>query len=369
MVQTDCETLVLEHSVLQPTLGYAPHSIRVPRQLHRALLKPDAAAAERLRGRCILVVGDSTMGEVTHDLAVVLGANSTRWLGSIDLAKYTLQTLTEPEQGLTGLFHHSNRNTTLLSTRHDAIVFYRYIGNADINQNYQGLRSLRSATLRAELLRASGAWCGRRPRELWLWSLYHDIWYTTYLSESERREHMRFLEALAPHRAWIGHHSTNFSRSSFHRGRKIITPYLFNVSAPEAWWRSEVVDLPGWRYVDYREAWGCETSALGEWTGGTDDLSHGQSAVPSELPFAAASSAQCAERRARGKLPEIVIPPHAYVHEAPWVSPKLLCHGHLSMLRTRLALTTSWNGDNESKAGAGNAPKQSQSVTGRIKEM
>ena len=300
------------------------------------MLAPDHAA-EQLRGRCLIIVGDSTMGEITHDLAVVLGANSTRWLSTIDLTNFTLQRLTEESEGLTGLFHHANRNTTLLSAKVNAVVFYRYIGNANINLNYEGLKSLRSATLRAELRRASDAWCGKRPRELWLWSLYHDLWYSAYLDEGERRQHMDFLETLAPSRAWIAHHSTNFSRSSYKHGHKISTPFLFNVSGHEEWWRAETVGRLGWRYVDYRSAWKCETNALGALEASREHKV-GNSAVATEPPHAPTSAEQCRQWRAQGRLSELTIPPHIYTHENPWVSPKLLCHAHLSMLRTRLAL-------------------------------
>ena len=33
---------------------------------------------------------------------------------------------------------------------------------------------------------------------------------------------------------------------------------IFHLEPLEAWWRREVQARPGWRYVDYKDAWACE---------------------------------------------------------------------------------------------------------------
>ena len=114
--------------------------------------------------------------------------------------------------------------------------------------------------------------CGQRPRNLWFTSAYHDVAADVQLMKGYGAAELamlpgivRWLETLAPWRAWVSRHSPAMKAgiwgvAGLSDRKQLERPTLWNLTGVEAFWRSETERRKGWSYFDHRDAWGCEIS-------------------------------------------------------------------------------------------------------------
>lgn len=286
------------------TLPWMPPGARVPssmlprRRAAGAAEDAAAAAARLLHGRCLILLGDSSMTETAHDLAVLLHG-----LGARDAAGYLHRAVRMPGLATAKLGRGKyqlrvpvgpsappNRSSDFVVTfarthrkmwftaPSDTVVLHRSIAHENVSGNGMGIAALGSDALRAELAAMAQYRCGSRPRSLWLQSGYHDVlrlqerrfgdlmgpsrarWWGESCAHFERA--LAWAEGLAPHRLWLSRHAA--------RGVPCPRPPCpadvdRALEAIEGWVRAWVAARPAgaWRYVDHREAWACSPFAAG----------------------------------------------------------------------------------------------------------
>ncbi len=275
-----------------PLLPELPPGTLLPARLSQHLTpSPNRTASHGVRrelhGRCLVLLGSSTMAEAAHDLAVLLGANFSSYVvraTHMHGKPSGFESGKAPDR-VTATFYPNHRNFTLASASLDSRVYSRQVTGwprhgVDASGNYLGIRVLddpnpryanRSRSLRRGIAREVAAACGSRPREVWLNTGDHEWYYSnktrgdpyalsTALPEEEPisrefervlRKGMQFVETLAPSRAWVSRH---------------LEPAMTNPPSPgidvvgrriEAWAQSETARRAGWRYVDHRQPWSC----------------------------------------------------------------------------------------------------------------
>ena len=114
----------------------------VPSHLHEMLTGPRKVATKHLRGKCLILLGDSTMSETATDLAVILGAP----VAELAVALQTFRRKNSSGLGaahvqLGGVdlfFSPSTRNMTVVSRRNDAVVYHRSISAPVLDGNFIG---------------------------------------------------------------------------------------------------------------------------------------------------------------------------------------------------------------------------------------
>lgn len=254
-----------------------PRHTLLPRWSVSHLGVQDEHLVKRLHGTCLILLGDSTVAETAHDLAILMGAPFERYLYAA-----TRMNLSEPsgiirapeanESGppLVARFYPGHRNFTIESSPPwDVVVYHRFIGHSSLSGNYEGIRALAHPRLRTDIEQDAASACGNRSRELWLNSGAHDPearpeeTHATQLSASfanAARSAIGWAETLAPRRLWLSRHSSAAHHARCSRRDYECRGSIFHLEAIEAWWRQELHPRPGWAYVDHREAWECEQS-------------------------------------------------------------------------------------------------------------
>lgn len=162
-----------------------------------------AVAGQLLRGQCVLLLGDSTMTETAHDLAILLhglsGAaldeymhRATRMGGNNTYGRAVLQK--DANQSLRGqknqlnistgragarnlsvVFEPNHRKLVFHAEASDTVVVHRFIGHSSVALDFMGIRSLANPEVREEITAMANEHCGVRRRVLWLESGYHDV--------------------------------------------------------------------------------------------------------------------------------------------------------------------------------------------------
>ena len=196
-----------------PWMQELPNNTRLPIWAR----EPDALAA-RLRRRCFILLGDSTMAETAHDLALLSGADFTTWLQRATRMHVDESKLSS--NGVSGAFYPDHRNFTL-SLPGGGRVYERFIGAVKLADNGEGVRVLQNPALRATIERSISATCGELPRELWLQTGYHDpeghllrghSRPITEAYDEAVNASLPWLEALAPKRSFLSRHSVGMYR-------------------------------------------------------------------------------------------------------------------------------------------------------------
>ena len=228
-----------------------------------------------LRGLCLLVLGDSTTSETVHDLALMLldvkgnahwdyMHRATRMPRSADVKVNlanehswlpTRQIFVLSAHGGNVTFAPSHRRMWFKAAASDTVVAHRFIGHADLDDNYMGVATVNQETVRREITGMAEDLCEHRPRVLWFQSGYHELVQARTLRCTAQRpcnlvlteelrmryeQALEWLESLTPHRVWLSRHSTSVD----------------NVSSLEEWARS-LLPRRLWLYSDHREAWAC----------------------------------------------------------------------------------------------------------------
>ena len=197
----------------------------VPQHLYPALIAPATAVANaHLRGKCFLLLGDSTMAETATDLGLVLGTsliNLERELRRLWGWNETTSPSRAKLNGNTFRFHPSTRNMTIVSPEHDAIVYHRFVAHPapTLVGNFKGINSLHDVPLRHEIEASATRLCGTRDRVLWLQAGYHDVAGNGALAQAgetaattrnkwatDASAALTWLEGLAPERSWLSRH-------------------------------------------------------------------------------------------------------------------------------------------------------------------
>ena len=315
----------------------------VPQHLNPALLAPAASLANaHLRGKCFILLGDSTIGETATDLGLVLGTS----LVSLERELRRLwgwDEHTSPSRAhLDGngfWFHPSTRNMTIVSHKYDAVVYSRFAAHPapTLVGNFMGIRSLLNSALQREINESTAHWCGARPRVLWLQAGYHDVAGNGALagvSESaaaarhvwaaDAKAVLRWLEALAPERTWLSRHVGSQVWVDPSKLERLVRNELLPART-----RAQPLDPRPWSYSDHREAWACESAATVAHRRGADSdqfdgvalhLVHDDRGTKQDHGAALKQALAAAEKKVVDKTP----PTQRY---------------YLSMLRTLQALT------------------------------
>ena len=260
-----------------------PERLPVPTDLLPATNASVASATgELLRGKCLVLLGDSTMTETAHDLAVLLfGLTGAAFDSYLRRATRMPSHATVRLENNVSLLHvggnargaeasvgnghpasnddgdgdgdgngafvtfaPTHRRMWFTAPRWNVTVVHRFIGHASLLGNGMGIRSLNAPELRAELEALVAEQCGARPRVLWLQSGYHDVENVKLLPLFRFffARAAEWAETLAPRRLWLSRQAAEHE----------------NVTRLEDWVRTS--GLPrrtGWTYVDHREAWAC----------------------------------------------------------------------------------------------------------------
>ena len=237
----------------------------VPQHLYPALIAPATAVANaHLRGKCFLLLGDSTMAETATDLGLVLGTsliNLERELRRLWGWNETTSPSRAKLNGNTFRFHPSTRNMTIVSPEHDAIVYHRFVAHPapTLVGNFKGINSLHDVPLRHEIEASATRLCGTRDRVLWLQAGYHDVAGNGALAQAgetaattrnkwatDASAALTWLEGLAPERSWLSRHvGKNVWTDPSKLEHLVHHKLLPNRSQP-------------WTHSDHREAWACE---------------------------------------------------------------------------------------------------------------
>lgn len=263
-----------------PWLPRMPERLSVSSELLTAANASVASATgELLRGKCMVLLGDSTMTETAHDLAVLLfgltGSSFDNYLrratrmpshattrlennvsllhvggnvhgaeASVGNGQGHLASRDEGGDGAFVTFAPTHRRMWFTAPRWNVTVVHRFIGHASLMGNGMGIRSLNAPELRQELEALVAERCGARPRVLWLQSGYHDVENVKLLPLFRFffARAVDWAETLAPRRLWLSRQAAEHE----------------NVTAVEDWVRtSGIPPRASWTYVDHRRAWTC----------------------------------------------------------------------------------------------------------------
>ena len=264
------DNTVIPHSMLQAARRHTPHSSTAA-----------AAAATRLRGRCLILLGDSSVTETIHDLAILLHG-----LTSADRDEYVGRATRMPSaateqlpnnrsvlrvKSVEAYFEPSHRKMWFRETSSDTVVLHRFIGHMQLDKNGMGLRSLSSEQpgsnfVRKELERCTAERCDNtRPRTLWLQSGYHDVkkddarpGNLSLSFKSLFRSAIQWLESLASDRVWLTRHAAVEVNRVFKRAMAAAA-----IETIEEWVHEDpqglALEKRGWAISRHRDVWQCST--------------------------------------------------------------------------------------------------------------
>ena len=290
--------MVASCALMQPKLATSPGEAADGLAVQQALLSraaeltasrgdASARAARMLHGRCLILLGDSTMEETVDDLSILLwnlhgaaleqfASRASRMPSAADYtsADNTTSLLNMSSFGArhTGTisFQTNQRKMWFTHAPSDVVVLHRFIGHPELFGNARGIGTLNVLKVRSELLAMADAACGARPRVLWLQSGYHDV-ANPLLRGTLRDPHapgglatsyariaskaLDWSERLAPTRLWLSRHDFSV-KSAYEKAEG--TEHYNAVRFFEDWIQGHA--LPprrNWKYVDHREAWSC----------------------------------------------------------------------------------------------------------------
>ena len=251
-----------------------PQGVTVPFWVRTA----ERRVQQLLRGRCLIILGDSVAAEFAWDIAVLLGANYTELshmqasIGPCD--SHSLSHKYDRVSSFEVHLEPCQRSMSIIAPRPvNVTVFSHYIAHQNIFENYQGHTALFDTKLRDAVERKARTACEGRPRVLWmsspaLHSLYKDQQHK--LSDPEIVAHemtqalpiINWLESVAPERIWLSARSQNGSTYKLVKGKKIRQHRYFNTSTLENGWRAQLGSRAGWKVVDTHCAFTCETNSM-----------------------------------------------------------------------------------------------------------
>lgn len=190
---------------------------------------------------------------------------------------------------------------TIVSRAHNAVVSMRFNGHPAVDRvtgNFVGISSLTHLQLQRAIVASAQHWCGDRPRVVWLQSGYHDVAGSNYLlfpnpslkasqvpfNLTDEQFHvriahhqvvwrnnanlaLRWVETLAPRRAWLSRHSGRGAPIDVASLERHVQTTLLPARRAEHVADSVDASKPTvakpqpWLYVDAADAWACETTS------------------------------------------------------------------------------------------------------------
>ena len=103
-----------------PLLPEKTADINVPDYMLPMVASPDRLLGA-LKGQCLIILGDSSMTETAHDVAIILaGWDYLKWINFVNAHTPPWRgTFKIPERGLEAVFYHGHRSFQVTSTEHD----------------------------------------------------------------------------------------------------------------------------------------------------------------------------------------------------------------------------------------------------------